>query len=349
MTYRLNGTWIGTPGSWANAGDTGDKSYDGNTSTYFDAPNDAAWTGQDYGAGQAKRITAFRFYPRSGWAFRMTGGVFEAANQPDFSDAVNLCTVMSDPIDGIYTTIPVTRPEKFRYFRFSSNGHGNVAEVQVYGYEAPAAPAGLTVGLAQGGASLSWSAAAWAAGYRVESAPTADGPFTSLGDFTGGTTLADPSVPAGRRPFYRVSAINPAGLSAPSAVVQAVPSTPFYAWQLDRFGDQSASTQAGAEWDPDRDGMANLLEYAFGADPQTVDRVMLTPEVGEERVSVTYPQNPAASDITLKAEWSDDLVNWSGEGVSYEVASGDGEPLRMRAGVAKGATQRFMRLVAAGL
>jgi mannosyl-glycoprotein endo-beta-N-acetylglucosaminidase len=349
LSYRITGVVIGTPGSYANNGNTAAKTYDGSTSTFFDAPDDSAWSGLDFGNGRSKRITALRFYPRSGWAYRMTGGVFEAANQADFSDAVTLFTVASDPVDNAYTLIPVTRTELYRYFRYrNSTGHGNVSEIQVYGYESPLPPTGIAASLSGNGAALTWNGALYAGSYRIERSLFSSGPFTSIGDFTG-TAATDTSVPAGQVPYYRVSTINPVGISAASAAIQAVPATPAYAWQLDTFGAETDPAITGMTADPDGDGIPNLLEYAFGTDPLTQNAVALNPQLLDSGwISITYPQNAAATDVTLRAQWSDDLQTWNDTDVTYEVISPDGQPLIMRASVVPGAVQRFIRLAATG-
>ncbi len=338
--YALTGTWIGTPGSWSNLGDTGDKAFDGNTATFFDAQEESAWTGLDFGSGHARRITAIRYFPRPGWAYRTTGGVFEGANAADFSDAAELATVLVDPADGAYTIQPVTRPGLFRYFRFRSTGHGNIAELKVYGYELPALPAGLAAELGSQGASLSWNTAAWASAYRIERAPTAGGPFTPLATVTAASYL-DSAVPAGQQPYYRVIATNPAGESAASAAVQTQPADPWLAWQLSHFGTTEENT-AGPEADPEHDGMPNLVEYAMGTDPLAASLPGPQPSFSGGTLSLVYAKDPAASGVTLVMQWSDNLTDWSEAGVSYASLAGS----QVRAGVAAGAGMRFVRLVA---
>ena len=134
MSY-LVGTITGTPGSWENGGNTREMAMDGNPNTFFDAPiGTNAWVGLDLGTNAAKVISKIRFYPRATWSSRMVGGMFQGANLPDFSDAVTLFTLTSQPTDGVMTTLlnPITTP--FRYVRYLSppNGWGNVAEVEYY-------------------------------------------------------------------------------------------------------------------------------------------------------------------------------------------------------------------------
>ncbi len=346
MTFRLTGASIGTEGSWNNNGMTRERSFDGNTSTYFDAPTQSAWTGRDFGAGREKRITAIRYHPRTSWTSRMLNGVFEGANQPDFSDAVNLGTVLFDPPGGVFTIIPVTWPGTFRYFRYNNTaGHGNVSEIEVYGYEFPATPAAPSASLSIGSAAVSWNSAAWATGYRIERSATAGGPFTMLAENHATTGFSDTSVTAGQRPYYRVTALNPLGASAPSPAVQAQPASPYVAWHLENFGDETSEEITGPQADPDDDRLPNLLEYALGLDPFASDAPGFDPAFADNRLSITYPRNIVATDAPLTAQWSDDLQTWRTDGITHEVLSEENGRRTVRSTApAGGDGRRFMRL-----
>jgi mannosyl-glycoprotein endo-beta-N-acetylglucosaminidase len=133
LTNKLSGTIIGTAGSWNNGGDTKEKAMDNNTSTAFDAQEEnGVWVGLDLGS--PKSLSAIRYFPRSGFTGRIVGGVFQGANQADFSDAVTLATVGVDP-GAAYRTIAVYNTTAFRYVRYlGPNGsHGNIAELAFYG------------------------------------------------------------------------------------------------------------------------------------------------------------------------------------------------------------------------
>ncbi len=346
-TRRLAGSSIGTPGSWNNNGMTRERSFDGNVNTYFDAPTESAWTGLDFGAGRERRITAIRYYPRTGWTSRMLNGVFEGANQSNFSDAVTLGAVDFDPPSGVFTTIPVTCPQRFRYFRYNNTiGNGNVNEIEVYGYELPATPSNLSASLQIGGINLSWNSVPQGGGYRLERAATAGGPFTPIAE-PSGITFHDATAPPAARPFYRVIAVNPAGESAASPPVQALPATPFIGWQIDRFEGETSPDIIGPHADPDHDLLPNLLEYALGLDPRNPDALSFDPRIEDNRLAITYPENPAATDVTLEARWSDDLATWHSDGITYEVLSETPGQRQIRAlAPAGGPGRRFMRLEA---
>lgn len=132
----LSGAIIGTGGSFANAGNTRDKVFDGNLATFFDAPTTSgAWVGRDLGAANQKAVTTLRYCPRANWSTRMFTGLFQGANIADFSDAVTLHVVGYTPPEGMFTTITLSNRTVYRYLRYVSptNGSCNVAELQFYG------------------------------------------------------------------------------------------------------------------------------------------------------------------------------------------------------------------------
>src|SRR5450755_1241117 len=104
---KAGGPPLGTPGSLKNKGNTIAKAVDGNTTSYFDAPAGVqGWVGYDLGAQDA--ITQVQFLPRSGFASRMVGGVFQGSSTPDFSAGVTtLYSVAAAPAGGVYTAQPV--------------------------------------------------------------------------------------------------------------------------------------------------------------------------------------------------------------------------------------------------
>jgi uncharacterized delta-60 repeat protein len=144
----LPGTVTGTAGSYLNQGNTVANAFDGNLNTFFDGPtNSGDVAGLDLGAPQVVR--EIQYAPRSGWAGRMVGGVFQGSNTPDFSSGVDtLYTITAAPAQGVYTTAVVSNPTPFEYVRYvAPNGSfGDVAEIQFVGY-APPAPAVLVNGV----------------------------------------------------------------------------------------------------------------------------------------------------------------------------------------------------------
>jgi hypothetical protein len=132
----LSGAVIGTAGAHSsNPTATRDKAFDGNLSTFFDAPTaNGAWVGLDLGT--AKAVTQVKFAPRASLANRMVGGKFQGSNDPSFASGVaDLYTVTVAPPVGTLTSAAVANASAFRYVRYLSpaNSYGNVAEVQFVG------------------------------------------------------------------------------------------------------------------------------------------------------------------------------------------------------------------------
>lgn len=95
------------------------------------------------------------------------------------------------------------------------------------GVPAPATPLGLKALPGDHQVSLSWSAAASAASYRVKSSTSPTGPFQLLGEVDGSTlNYLDANLVNGSTYYYTVSAVNAGGESADAAAVQAVPVDP---------------------------------------------------------------------------------------------------------------------------
>ncbi|TYQ17018.1 UNVERIFIED_CONTAM: dockerin type I repeat protein [Acetivibrio alkalicellulosi] len=133
---KLTGTVIGTAGSYNNSGNTIDKVFDNNLNTFFDGPaSNGCWVGLDFGIGVSNVIMQINYSPRSNYQHRMVGGIFQGANRADFSDAVTLFTITTQPANGVLTTVDVTNTNAFRYVRYlSPNGsNGNVAEIEFLG------------------------------------------------------------------------------------------------------------------------------------------------------------------------------------------------------------------------
>ena len=132
----LAGTLIGTSGT-LGAGNTADKAIDGWPNTYFDAPDASGdWVGLDLGANYQWTVTQIRFCPRSGWANRMVGGVFQGSNTADFSSGVTtLYTINAAPQEGILTSVSLSDPSGYRYVRYigPAGGYCNVADIQFAG------------------------------------------------------------------------------------------------------------------------------------------------------------------------------------------------------------------------
>ncbi len=75
------------------------------------------------------------------------------------------------------------------------------------------------------------------------------------------------------------------------------------------------ATRWGTDADPDGDGVANLLEYAFGFDPLVPDpgaapRPGFVTVEGVRYLAITFHRNTAASDVVFTPQASSDLKSW---------------------------------------
>lgn len=234
---KLSGIVIGSPGSWANSGNTIDKVFDGNLETFYDAAQGSGhWAGLDLGAPFV--ISQIKYCPRRGYASRMVNGRFEGANVPDFSSGVvTLLTITTTPQEGVLTTRTINNPNAFRYVRYigPANGYCNVAEVEFWTTNStespPSPPNDLTATLSNRIAYLAWNASPDASGYRIKRSTTKGGPYAPITNVTT-TSFADRSLPTNTiytwRYYYVVSAISANGESADSAEAEVImpPSAP---------------------------------------------------------------------------------------------------------------------------
>ncbi|HTI99722.1 MAG TPA: glycoside hydrolase family 97 N-terminal domain-containing protein, partial [Dongiaceae bacterium] len=227
--YKLTGAIIGTPGSWSNSGNTKEKVFDNNLTTFFDGPDGAGdWAGLDFGAGNQKIVSLIQYCPRATYSGRMVPGVFQGANQPDFSDAVDLATVGYAPPEGSYSTVPLTNRTVFRYVRYLSppDGWCNVAEVQFYGGTNPPAPVNVTATPGQNQIVLTWDGGTDVT-YNLLRATNAGGPHLQVASNLSLATFTDLNLVSGQRYYYVVQAVNPVGLNSPdSAEANATPDGP---------------------------------------------------------------------------------------------------------------------------
>jgi fibronectin type 3 domain-containing protein len=227
---KLTGTIVGTAGSYGNnPATTKTAAMDGNLSTFFDSPNsNGSWVGLDLGTDSSAVIKMISFAPRVNYPQRMTGGIFQAGNASDFSDAVNLYTITTQPPTGALIPIPVTSSTPYRYLRYlSPNGsNGDVAEVNFFGpvlkgRAVPAAPATATAGEHGNSVILSWAAATDAASYNVKRSLSPSGPFTTIISGDTLTHATDMAVTKGSTYYYVITAVNRVG-EGPTSPIAAV-------------------------------------------------------------------------------------------------------------------------------
>ena len=118
-------------------------------------------------------------------------------------------------------------------------------------------------------------------------------------------------------------------------VTLTVVSTAFAAWKASKFGlDASNPSIAGGTADPDHDGIPNLLEYAFGLDPNLPSRASLplagySTSAGSTYATFSYRRLITTSELVYTVGVSSDLLTWDWsqtqiQQVGSAVPTGDG-------------------------
>jgi len=128
---KLTGMPFGTPGSYYGSGNDLTKAFDGNISTFFDAPypGNGDFVGIDQGTPPS--TGQVRFAPRPSFGYRMVGGIFQGS--ADGMTYTTLATVSLAPPDSQYTVLPTSAdPAAFRYLRYLApdGTFGNIAELE---------------------------------------------------------------------------------------------------------------------------------------------------------------------------------------------------------------------------
>lgn len=94
-------------------------------------------------------------------------------------------------------------------------------------------------------------------------------------------------------------------------------------WRLAKFGSTANAGDGADDADPDRDGLKNLIEYAFGLDPKAADAgKMPQAYIRKGYIKIEFTQPPGINDVTYGAEWSLTLNAGSWTAISD---SGSGE------------------------
>ena len=103
--------------------------------------------------------------------------------------------------------------------------------------------------------------------------------------------------------------------------------------------------------DDDQDSLPLLAEYAFGGDPAAFSTgPAFFPAIDNGHLTLTYPKVKAATDITVLAEVTSDLVNWSSNATDadqqWQLLDGNTQQLITARDLMPNpsATRRFMRV-----
>jgi len=102
----------------------------------------------------------------------------------------------------------------------------------------------------------------------------------------------------------------------------------FSEWREHHFPGAAGDLQVFARQDPDGDGIANLLEYAFELDPRfdssaQTDRLPRQ-QILAGRFGIQYRRRLAATDLDYKVEYSEDLTQWRSDTSTLEEVAQPG-------------------------
>lgn len=213
----------------------------------------------------------------------------------------------------------------------------------------PAAPLDFVALAADASVSLGWSALPGSSGYAVQRAPAANGPWTTVANLAGSSSAhLDSALTPGATYHYRVAITDGVGLGSISAVRSAQPVNSYAAWSANAFSGATDPSLVGATADPDGDGIANLLEYAFASDPLAGDSAASAPRLtmnDSGDLVFEFRRAKAAADLVLVVQNSSDLATWTDSALVPALVAQENTHDVWRVVVPRGDAQRlFVRL-----
>ena len=144
LGHKLTGTVIGSPkgynystGTSSSTVNIGACAFDGDLTTYFAASSTSGgWVGLDLGNTYVITKVGFAASTRSNGPERTLLGLFEGANEPDFSDALPLFMIKEEAPSYSMTYADVNVTRSFRYVRYKGieGTRSTMAELEFWGY-----------------------------------------------------------------------------------------------------------------------------------------------------------------------------------------------------------------------
>ncbi len=158
---------------------------------------------------------------------------------------------------------------------------------------------------------------------------------------TTGIVLNDPNQQnltfTGLQPYrnyhWRVLAFNDDDTSLPLAhQTTRTDALTFEAWRELHFPDDLFDEQiSGPNADPDGDGHRNLLEFALGGDPNTLERALVMVGLATSgHLEITFRRRSGSGELIYEVQGSNDLNEWTTlPGQPIPIADPDGEGLEL--------------------
>jgi Domain of unknown function (DUF4082)/Chitobiase/beta-hexosaminidase C-terminal domain/Fibronectin type III domain len=211
----------------------------------------------------------------------------------------------------------------------------------------PTTPAAFTVRVSTGNSlQLAWTDLSDnETGFKIERGSNGSGWSDLVSLSSGSTGYTDSNIVAGRTYEYRLRAVNSGG-SSDAIIASGQTPTALQTWKQQKFGVNSASSSAADLSDPDGDGSANLLEYAFGTEPlQAGDSKMirLEPIGGFGALKLTFYRARTDTELTYTVQASTDLNVWTDVAVNPGTVGSTVEFI-YAAPTSANITKRFLRL-----
>lgn len=137
------------------------------------------------------------------------------------------------------------------------------------------------------------------------------------------TPIADFLAQGSRTVIVAVAADFTLVRDAAQTALVTIQDKPFDAWRFNSFTPLENTTPSisGETADPDGDELANLIEYALGLAPKTPNASPLTLLDLDGYLTISTPQNTAATDITWGAQVCDDISTWNSNVTTSSVAN----------------------------
>ncbi len=215
----------------------------------------------------------------------------------------------------------------------------------------PPVPGGMVATAGNGSVTIDWanSSAADIMDYNISRRVLNTTAVTNIAYGIPVSIYVDNTVVNGTSYQYRLTAVdvndNESAFSSwitatPSGAIVPPATTPIEDWRFTHFGSNANSGDGADLYDFDKDGLANLVEYAFGLDPKLGSSNQLPQAqmiAGDMMTSFAPPEG--VTGITYGCEWSETLLPDSWTPVT-DTGSGGQHTFRMP----MDSGRKFMRL-----
>ena len=307
-----------------------------------DLAENLSWTtaGGDFGTETLSAVTAGNV--------TVAGVQKSFATSPALLDAVRAAIAGTQPLNLIVYSPATEAGGGTNYARFHSDDSATPAQrpLLTLGFsvnEAPSVSAG-TAPSAMNGVAAALDGNATSAASSV----------WSLVSGPGNATFSDVGNPAATVTFstagsyvLRLTATNATGETSADLAVTVAPNPGIFSdWQAIKWPGVTDQAIIGESADADRDGIANLLEFATTSDPKSASVAPGVVVPNGLWLEFTYPRLKT-SELSFVVEYSDTLAagSWTAAGVTEEILSDDGSVQSVKALVPVGSgAKRFVRL-----